>query len=79
MSCRPLRWLWGLIPLALIGFMVNYFARPVIQADLKERGEIALKNAGLPWAGMSFEGRDGALSGIAYDEGGTCQCYGGCG
>ena len=69
MACRPLRWLWGLIPLALIGLMVNYFVRPVIEADLKKQGELALKEAGLPWAAMSFEGRDGVLSGIAYDDG----------
>jgi|GEM_PF-3221224 len=69
MSCRPLRWLWGLIPLAVIGLMVNYFVRPVIEADLKSQGEIALKEAGLPWASMSFEGRDGVLSGIAFDDG----------
>ena len=69
MSCRPLRWLWGLIPLALIGLMVNYFVRPVIEADLKKQGEIALKESGLPWASMSFEGRDGVLSGIAFDDG----------
>lgn len=69
MSCRPLRWLWGLIPLALLAAMVNYFARPVVEADLKARGELALKEAGLPWAGMSFEGRDGILSGMAFDEG----------
>ena len=69
MACRPLRWLWGLIPLVLIGLMVNYFARPVIETDLKERGRVALKEAGLPWAEMSFEGRDGVLSGIAFDDG----------
>ena len=69
MSCRPLRWLWGLIPLVLIGLMVNYFARPSIEADLKQRGELALKEAGLPWAGIKFDGRDGVLSGIAFDDG----------
>ena len=69
MSCRPIRWLWGLIPLALIGLMVNYFARPSIEADLKQRGELALKEAGLPWAGIRFDGRDGILSGIAFDDG----------
>ncbi len=69
MNCKPLRWLWGLLPLALIGYLVNYSARPMVEADLKSRGEAALKAAGLPWAGLTFEGRDGVLSGLAYDEG----------
>ncbi len=64
-KCKPLSWLWGLIPLALLGFMAIYSERSSIESDLKVRGMQALRNAGMDWAEPSFTGRDGVIFGKA--------------
>ncbi|MEZ5773761.1 MAG: OmpA family protein [Hyphomicrobiaceae bacterium] len=69
MRCRPLRWLLGLVPLALLAAALFHFERPRIEADLTARTEAALQAAGVPWAEASFEGRDGVVSGAALDDG----------
>ena len=68
MKCRPWRWLWGLLPLALLTVAALAFSRASIERDLQDRTRFALEEAGLDWASSSFIGRDAAMTGKAYDE-----------
>lgn len=68
MRCRPLRWLWGLIPLAILGLLIHFGERPRIEKDLSVRTGQAMTAAGYAWAGGSFEGRDGRVKGIAGSD-----------
>lgn len=68
MKCNPLRWLWGLLPLAVWTWITVLGEHERIEADLKRRTEEALANVGLGWAKTTFQGRDGILSGRALDD-----------
>ena len=68
MRCNPWRWLWGLVPVALMGWAAVQIEHARIERDLTERGKEALVQAGFAWADLSFSGRDGALSGKAVEE-----------
>lgn len=68
MRCNPWRWLWGLIPIAVLGWAAVQIEHARIERDLVERTKSALAQAGLGWADMSFSGRDGALSGKGLEE-----------
>jgi OmpA-OmpF porin, OOP family len=68
MRCNPWRWMWGLIPIAMLTWFANQWERPGIEDDLKFRAEEALKRDGLDWAKIDFEGRDAILTGRATDE-----------
>jgi OmpA-OmpF porin, OOP family len=68
MRCRPSRWLWGLLPLALIGYIVYIGERPRIEKDLQARTNAALQQQGLGWASLNFAGRDGVITGTAESE-----------
>ncbi|MGI9382293.1 MAG: OmpA family protein [Methyloligellaceae bacterium] len=63
--CRPSKWLWGLVPIALIALLVIVGGPRLIEQDLQKRSSLALEKAGLSWALTSFEARDGALRGTA--------------
>ncbi|MEL6289163.1 MAG: OmpA family protein [Pseudomonadota bacterium] len=65
MRCRPWLWLWGLLPLALVVFLGIIGERERIERDLTVRTEQTLDAEGLGWARLSFEGRDGVISGAA--------------
>jgi outer membrane protein OmpA-like peptidoglycan-associated protein len=69
MRVNPLRWLWGLVPVAMLCFIALMSERPRIETDLKTRSLAALNAAGFGWAQPSFTGRDGTLAGMATDEG----------
>jgi len=58
-----LRWLLGLIPFALVAYLIVVSVRMDIESELTEKAQLALTNAGLPWARVSFEGRDAIVSG----------------
>ncbi len=68
MRCHPLRWLWGLLPLAVWTWITVLSERPRIEADLTQRTDKALEAAGLGWANVNFAGRDGILGGKANDD-----------
>ncbi len=68
MRCNPLRWLWGLLPIAALGYAVAHYERVRIETDLQQRTEIELRNKGLRWPSIKFNGRDGVLTGRAIDE-----------
>ncbi|CFX42527.1 putative OmpA/MotB domain protein [Candidatus Filomicrobium marinum] len=63
MSCNPWRWLWGLLPLAILVWLTVVEERPRIEADLTARTQQALKVAGVDWANLTFSGREGTLAG----------------
>ena len=65
MRCNPSRWLWGLLPLAVLALIVNWLERPRIEADLVNRTKEAITKASFGWAAIDFAkgGRDGIISG----------------
>lgn len=69
MRCNPWRWLWGLLPIAMWSWITVLAEHQRIEQDLAERAGQALSAAGLDWARSAFVGRDGSLTGAAYDEG----------
>lgn len=70
MRCNPWRWLWGLIPIAILTFLTVQWEHDRIEADLHQRAQSALRAAGLQWAVTAFDGRDGLITGQATsDEG----------
>jgi OmpA-OmpF porin, OOP family len=69
MKCNPIRWLWGLIPLAaLAGIMFMGRVPEKIQDDLRIRAEGALASGGFGWASTVFSGRDAVIQGDAADD-----------
>ena len=67
MKCKPWRWLWGLLPLALLGYFMVLGERARIEGDLTERARIALDESGFDWAQPRFEGRDASIEGTATE------------
>ena len=65
MRCHPTRWLWGLIPIAMLSWLAVHLETDVIQRDLETRSAAALRGAGFDWASVVFSGRDGLLVGQA--------------
>lgn len=65
MRCNPWRWLWGLIPIAILTFLTIQWEHDRIEADLHQRSQSALTAAGLQWASTAFDGRDGLITGQA--------------
>lgn len=61
------RWLWGTIPLLLLGWLAVEAEHKRIERDLQERTGAELTKAGLPWAQTAFQGRDGVITGKAAD------------
>lgn len=68
MRCHPGRWLWGLIPIAMLAWLAVQVERSAIEADLTHRSEVALAAAGHDWAVVAFDGRDGLLAGQPASE-----------
>ncbi len=68
MKCHPLRWIWGLIPLALFSWLAALQIKDGVERDLTARVTEALNGANLGWAKVRFDGRDGTLSGRAEEE-----------
>lgn len=61
------RWLWGIIPLLLLGWLAVEAEHTRIESDLQQRSQEALAGSGLTWAQAGYQGRDGVLSGRASD------------
>lgn len=68
MRIRPLRWLWGLVPILAWTAITVMGEHRSIEADLTERAVAVLKEAGLGWAEPSFFGRDGVVTGKAAED-----------
>lgn len=67
MRCNWMRWLWGIIPLLILGWLAVEAEHTRIERDLANRAHSALQAGGLAWAASAFQGRDGVLSGKAAD------------
>lgn len=68
MQASLYRWLWGL-PIVLAIWLVSFWAeRGAIEQDLKQRAELAFRQAGLDWAQAGANGLEVALLGEAYSE-----------
>ena len=76
MRCNPWRWLWGLIPIAILTFLTVQWEHDRIEVDLRQRAESALRSAGLPWAVTAFDGRDGLVTGHASSDDGPQRALG---
>ena len=68
MRCNPWRWLWGLIPLALLLLVAVTGERAGIESGLQRRAADALARSGLDWASPVLSGRDIVLTGRASAE-----------
>lgn len=69
MKCNWRRWLWGIIPLLVLGWVAVQAEHRRLEADLTERARVALDKTGFPWALADFKGRDAVLTGRAPQEG----------
>lgn len=63
MRCHPGRWLWGLIPVAMLSWLAVQAERSSIERDLERRSRQVLAASGHDWASIVFDGRDGLLVG----------------
>lgn len=68
MKCNPWRWLWGLLPIALLGWIAVLAERSRVEADLTRRVKQGLESTGQAWVNVTFDGRDAILTGRAIDE-----------
>jgi outer membrane protein OmpA-like peptidoglycan-associated protein len=69
MRCHPARWLWGLIPIAMLSWLAVNAESDRIEHDLEQRSTAALAAAGHDWASVAFSGRDGLLVGTPHGPG----------
>ncbi len=69
MRCNPARWLWGLIPIAMLSWITYQWERAAIETDLARRAAQGLEEAGEGWAEAGFDGRDAVISGKAPKDG----------
>ncbi len=63
--CQPKRWLWGLLPLALLWLVAGFLRHDSIQTDLTTRSVNEALKANAPWASAVFDGRDATVTGIS--------------
>ena len=63
--CQPRRWLWGLLPLALLWLAAGFLRHDSIQTDLTTRSINEALKAKAPWASATFNGRDATVSGVS--------------
>ncbi len=63
MRCHPERWIWGLIPIAMLSWIAVHVEADRIERDLEQRARSTLDAAGFEWASVAFSGRDGILVG----------------
>ena len=68
MRCHPIRWFWGLIPVAMLTWLAVHLESATMERDLEHRSGAALSSVGHDWASVAFAGRDGLLVGHAASE-----------
>lgn len=68
MRCNWRRWLWGLIPLAMVTWVAITLEHGRIEQDLAARALQSLSQGGESWATVKFAGRDAVLSGRALSD-----------
>lgn len=68
MRCNWRRWLWGLIPLAMVTWVAITLEHGRIEQELGARALQTLSDGGESWATVKFAGRDAVLSGRALSD-----------
>ena len=68
MRCNPWRWLWGLIPIAMLSWITFNWERGNIEADLGQPGAAGAGPAGTELGGDGFFGPRRLLRGRAAEE-----------
>lgn len=68
MKCNPLRWLWGLLPIAALSWWTVNAEHQKIETDLAARVKSLLEMQKLDWAASAFSGRDAVITGDSSDE-----------
>lgn len=68
MRCKPSYWLLGLVPIAILSWIVAELERDRIESDLARRTQDALARAGLARAAPIFSGRDAVITGRAAED-----------
>jgi len=68
LRAKPRCWVWGLIPLFLVGVLVVIGTKDLIEKDLSTRSTLALKSADIEWATPKFRGLEGTIQGQAPSE-----------
>lgn len=68
LRARPRCWLWGLFPLLLVGLLVAFGTKGLIERELGKRSSKALKAENIEWASPKFEGLTGVILGQAPSE-----------
>ena len=71
MKCNWLRWLWGIIPVAIPSWAAVQAERPRIEQELTEAATAQMLQSGAGWAQVTLQGRDAVLSGKAWEEADT--------
>jgi outer membrane protein OmpA-like peptidoglycan-associated protein len=71
MKCNWLRWLWGIIPVAILSWAAVQAERPRIEQELTEAATAQMLRSGASWAQVTLQGRDAVLSGKAWEEADT--------
>ena len=71
MKCNWLRWLWGIIPVAILSWAAVQAERPRIEQELTEAATAQMLQSGASWAQVTLQGRDAVLSGKAWEEADT--------
>ncbi|MET0195163.1 MAG: OmpA family protein [Hyphomicrobiaceae bacterium] len=71
MKCNWLRWLWGIIPVAILSWAAVQAERPRIEQELTEAATAQMLQSGAGWAQVTLQGRDAVLSGKAWEEADT--------
>lgn len=68
MRCNAWRWLWGLIPIAMMGWVAVLAHREDFERDLAVRAKAELDRTAMGWAKVAFIGRDAVVSGRSPDS-----------
>lgn len=68
MRCNPWRWLWGIIPIAMLSWLAFTWERDGIETELRASAESALEKQGFGWGKVTLDGRDAMLRGEAPDD-----------
>lgn len=71
--CQPRKWLWGLLPLLLLGILGIYWQQGDLEKDLTQRAAAALTQAGASWGKVEVAGRDAVLRGEALSPDARAQ------
>ena len=66
--CKPQKWLWGLIPLALPFIGAYYLNTPIMVSKISKSAVQSLKTAGFDELKLTMDGRDAILAGQVHGK-----------